>query len=277
MEEGSVINMLQKIYGEFSPMEKKAANYILRYPDLVVEYTVKDLAKASDVSEATVVRMCKHAGYKGYWALRTMLARNMGTIKKEKKGSVDNDDVIREFFQVYAEMMQTLGSKISIHAMRKSAKILDTCKQVYIIAGGDTGTVAKHLSFRLGRVGIRAIYNELADYYLNTINLADRDDALIAISKSGITKTVLQGVELAKKKGLPVIAITEYENSAIGELADYVLLCKGDFGRFDYYKNYSNLSATAVVEALIGLLENRDKIIEKEMDTIELMLSEAKL
>lgn len=29
MEEGSVINMLQKIYGEFSPMEKKAANYIL--------------------------------------------------------------------------------------------------------------------------------------------------------------------------------------------------------------------------------------------------------
>ena len=43
------------------------------------------------------------------------------------------------------------------------------------------------------------------------------------------------------------------------------------------YKNYSNLSATAVVEALIALLESRTKIIEKEMDTIELMLSEAKL
>lgn len=277
MGEGSVINMLQKCYGEFSPMEKKTANYILRYPDLVVEYTVKDLAKASDVSEATVVRMCKHAGYKGYWALRTMLARNMGTLKKEKKGNVDSDNAIGEFFQVYAKMIQTLGSKISIEAMKGSAKILDTCKQVYIIAAGDTGTVAKHLSFRLGRAGIMAIYNELADYYLNTINLADKGDALLAISKSGITKTVLQGVELAKKKGLPIIAITEYENSALGELADYVLLCKGDFGRFDYYKNYSNLNVTAVVEALIGLLENRDKIIEKEMDTIELMLSEAKL
>ena len=156
--------------------------------------------------------------------------------------------------------------------MKESAKILDTCRQVYIIAAGDTGTVAKHLSFRLGRAGIRAIYNELADYYLNTINLADQEDALIAISKSGITKTVLQGVELAQKKGLQVIAITEYENSALGELADYVLLCKGDFGRFDYYKNYSNLSATAVVEALIGLLESRTKIIEKEMDTIGIVL-----
>lgn len=277
MGEDNVINMLQKIYGEFSPMEKKVANHILRYPDLVVEYTVKDLAKASDVSEATVVRMCKHAGYKGYWAFRTMLARDMGTIKKEEKTSVDDGDVIRGFFQAYAEMMQTLGNKISIHSMKESVKILNACKQVYIIAAGDTGTLAKHMSFRLGRAGIRAIYNELADYYMNTINLADQEDALLAISKSGITKTVIQGAELAKKKGLPVIAITEYENSTLGELADYVLLCKGDFGRFDYYKNYSNLSATAVVEALVGLLENRDKIIEKEMDTIELMLSEAKL
>lgn len=277
MGEDGVINVIQKIYGEFSPMEKKAANYILRYPDLVVEYTVKDLAKASDVSEATVMRMCKHAGYDGYWAFRTMLARDMGTIKKEEKKSSDSDDVIRGFFQGYAEMMQTLGSKINIYSMKESVRILNDCKQVYIIAAGDTGTLAKHLSFRLGRAGIRAVYSELADYYLNTINLADQGDALIAISKSGITKTVIQGTELAKKKGLPVIAITEYENSVIGELADYVLLCKGDFDRFDYYKNYSNLSATAVVEAFVGLLENRDKIIEKKMDTIELMLSEAKL
>ena len=85
MGEDSVINMLQKIYGEFSPMEKKAANYILRYPDMVVEYTVKDLAKASDVSEATVVRMCKHAGYKVTGLLGLCLRVIWERLKKRKK------------------------------------------------------------------------------------------------------------------------------------------------------------------------------------------------
>ena len=99
---------------------------------------------------------------------------------------------------------------------------------------------------------------------------------LIAISKSGITKTVIQGAELAKEKGLKVIAITEYSNSKLGELADHVLLSKGDSSRFDYY-NYNHLSETAVIEALLELVKNVDKIVEKRADQLEFMLSEAKL
>ena len=119
--------------------------------------------------------------------------------------------------------------------------------------------------------------NVILENYLNTINLADENDVLIAISKSGITKTVIQGAELAKEKGLKVIAITEYGNSKLGELADHVLLSKGDSSRFDYYKNYNHLSETAVIEALLELVKNVDKIVEKRADQLEFMLSEAKL
>ena len=277
MSEKSVIDNIQKHYREFSPTERKVADCVLRHPNQVTEYTVKELAMASGVSEATVVRMCQHAGYTGYWPFRTMLARDMGMMGREEKRDNDQANIVDGILQKYADIMQNLSSKIDLDAMSTCARLIDNCHEVHVIAAGDTGTLAKHMGFCLGRIGIKATYSGLADYYLNTINLADENDVLIAISKSGITKTVIQGAELAKEKGLKVIAITEYSNSKLGELADYVLLSKGDSSRFDYYKNYNHLSETAVIEALLELVKNVDKIVEKRADQLEFMLSEAKL
>lgn len=277
MSEKSVIDNIQKHYREFSPTERKVADCVLRHPNQVTEYTVKELAMASGVSEATVVRMCQHAGYTGYWPFRTMLARDMGMMGREEKRDNDQANIVAGIFRKYADIMQNLSSKIDLDAMSTCARLIDNCHEVHVIAAGDTGTLAKHMGFCLGRIGIKATYSGLADYYLNTINLADENDVLIAISKSGITKTVIQGAELAKEKGLKVIAITEYSNSKLGELADHVLLSKGDSSRFDYYKNYNYLSETAVIEALLELVKNVDKIVEKRADQLEFMLSEAKL
>ena len=277
MSEKSVIDNIQKHYREFSPTERKVADCVLRHPNQVTEYTVKELAMASGVSEATVVRMCQHAGYTGYWPFRTMLARDMGMMGREEKRDNDQANIVAGIFRKYADIMQNLSSKIDLDAMSTCARLIDNCHEVHVIAAGDTGTLAKHMGFCLGRIGIKATYSGLADYYLNTINLADENDVLIAISKSGITKTVIQGAELAKEKGLKVIAITEYSNSKLGELEDHVLLSKGDSSRFDYYKNYNHLSETAVIEALLELVKNVDKIVEKRADQLEFMLSEAKL
>ena len=277
MSEKSVIDNIQKHYREFSPTERKVADCVLRHPNQVTEYTVKELAMASGVSEATVVRMCQHAGYTGYWPFRTMLVRDMGMMGREEKRDNDQANIVAGIFRKYADIMQNLSSTIDLDAMSTCARLIDNCHEVHVIAAGDTGTLAKHMGFCLGRIGIKATYSGLADYYLNTINLADENDVLIAISKSGITKTVIQGAELAKEKGLKVIAITEYSNSKLGELADHVLLSKGDSSRFDYYKNYNHLSETAVIEALLELVKNVDKIVEKRADQLEFMLSEAKL
>jgi DNA-binding MurR/RpiR family transcriptional regulator len=100
---------------------------------------------------------------------------------------------------------------------------------------------------------------------------------VIAISQSGITKTVIKGVELAREKKIKVIAITANSTSAIADLADYVLIAKGDSSRFDYYKNYNHLSEMAVIEALIKLMTNPEQILKKNADVLEVLLSDAKL
>ena len=73
MKTQSVTDLIQERRDSLSTTEQKIADYILKNTSQVVHFTVKDLAGASDVSEATVIRMCQHIGFSGFWPLRTAL------------------------------------------------------------------------------------------------------------------------------------------------------------------------------------------------------------
>ena len=112
---------------------------------------------------------------------------------------------------------------------------------------------------------------------MNHVNLADPNDILIAISKSGTSKPVILGMELGKEKGLKMIAITSHIQSPVSELADYVLLSSGKADPFNYYKEYAHLNVMAVVDALLNFITNEELIKTKQADKSEMILSGYKL
>lgn len=273
MESVSAIKKIQAEYNKLSCTEKRLADYVLKNSRKVIEFTVKDLAEASNVSEATVVRMCQHTGFKGYWAFRMALAKEVDRYQKDTE-SMEAENDLHGIFKKYSANMLSIADNIDLKTVNKCVELLRDCDQVHLIASGNTTPIIEHMGFRLGRLGIRNTFNGVADYYMNQINLAGENDILFAVSQSGSTKSVLDGVALARQKGLKVIAITAYKNSKLGELADYVLESKGDFSRFDFYKSYSHLCEMAVAEAVLDLLASDEKIKavvqEKSTDTLEI-------
>ena len=83
MRTQSVTDLIQERRDSLSPTEQKIADYILKNTPKVVHFTVKDLAGASDVSEATVIRMCQHVGFTGFWPLRTALTAEVAKYQLE--------------------------------------------------------------------------------------------------------------------------------------------------------------------------------------------------
>jgi len=59
-------------------------------------------------------------------------------------------------------------------------------------------------------------------------------------------------------------------------MADYVLLSSGIEESFDYYKNYAHLKEMAVIDALLSLVTNQEKILERRADKPEIILAETK-
>ena len=262
-----VLEVIKEQYDHIFSAERKVADFVLQNPQKAVDSNVSELAKQSGVSDATVVRMCHHIGYTGYYQFRISLARDLGKKQYGSSALAESRDAVEKLFQEYAQTMLAIGSRIDADVMWNCVNLLKTCKEAHIMAVG----------IRLGRLGIKSTYNVAAEYFMNHVNLADEDDLLIAISQSGTSRQVIQGLELGKEKGLKSIAITAFAQSPVSNLADYVLLSTGKEEPFSFYKGYAHMNETAVIDALLNFVTNEELIKTTQADKPEMILSEYKV
>lgn len=280
-ETKSVIETLKENYNQMFAAEKKVADFIMKNPEKAVNSNVSELANYSQVSEATVIRMCKHMGYEGYYQMRIFLSHDIG--RKQANGidvSVGKQGGrINDLFNIMASNISGLAENLDKDKLLACADLINNCNVAHIVAVGNTSPLALDMGFRLGRSGVKTTYNTIPEYFFNHINLADERDIVIAISISGTSKQVIQALELAKKKNLKTISITGSEFSPIYALSDYVLLSAAKYHIFNEYQygKYSHLNEMAVIDALLYFVSNANVLSKEDIDAPEVMLSEYKL
>lgn len=272
-----VLDVIKDNYEKIFSAEKRVADYILENAQIVVGQTVSELAKSSGVSDATVVRMCHHLGYKGYYQFRLLLAKDVGRESERDDVELQKEgNPAARIFQEYSNVMIDIGENMDGDVIRDCVNCIKSCAQAHVLAVGNTTPLALYMGFRLGRLGVKCTYGISPEYFLNQVNLADKEDIIIAISQSGSSKQVIQGIELAKEKGLKVLAITGYKQSPLAQLADYSLISNGKKETFGFYRNYAHLKETAVIDMLLEFVTNWEKIQKMDADKPEVILSEYK-
>ena len=95
-------------------------------------------------------------------------------------------------------------------------------KKIFVVGMGRSGFVGRAFALRLMNLGFNV-------YFLGeTITpAAGKDDLVIAISGTGMTKLVVSAAGAAKDIGTKVVAITSYKESQLGQMADQLVLVKG--------------------------------------------------
>jgi 6-phospho-3-hexuloisomerase len=95
-------------------------------------------------------------------------------------------------------------------------------KKIFVVGMGRSGFVGRAFALRLMHLGFNV-------YFLGeTITpAAGKDDLVIAISGTGMTKIVLSASLAAKDVGAKVIAVTTYEKSPLGDVADHIVVLTG--------------------------------------------------
>ena len=235
MHNKTVIEKKKENYDQIFWAEKRVADFILENPEVAVNANVSELANKSGVSDATVIRFCKHIGYEGYYQMKLCLSRDLGRMQVSDTGSENAaKDKVSSLFHSYAAELMAIGKKLDEAKLLECANLITGCKQVHIVAVGNTSPLAQYMGFRLGRLGVKCTYHMVPEYFMNHVNLADADDIIVAISQSGTSKQVVQAMELAKEKGLKTIAITGHEYSPVSRLADYLLLSSAEEQSFNY-------------------------------------------
>ncbi len=259
---GSVLMALKGMMNTFGKAERRVAEFIVSHPDDAVEMNVSKLAKACNCSESTVVRMCQRAGFKGYYQLRLLVAREVGDdsgaggvasgVSFESGGSIERA------LSGGTKNLLSIACSNNVTELPKVVRCLRSAKKVIVCAAGNTLPIALDMSFRLNRFNIESYASTIFENVFNYISNSCEKDVLVAISKSGANNLVSEEVAFAKRVGLRVIAITGDADSRLARAADMVLLSgKPDEGLVSVQKGLqSHVSDLCLVDAIMyGLID----------------------
>lgn len=218
----SVKSQISAMEANLSLAEKKIAELIKVNPALVVDSNVSETAELSGASEATIVRFCRHLGYSGFYQMKLQLSYDIGHQQRSLLRESESSSMHKRLMHIDGRI-QMLCQKLDLKAVKLCAEAINNCATVHLIGSGQSRILATDIAFRLAGKGIRTICS--GDYKIEIANLlsAPQEDILICISKSGETKRVIQAAEIAREKGMTVLAFTSVEKSPLHSIASITL------------------------------------------------------
>ena len=267
------LDTIRNCYSEMFQAERKVADYILKHPEEVVELNIAELAKRSGTSDATVIRMCRHVGYSGFYQMKISLASEL--LGKQKKEEPDEAGNLEKFFDKVSGDIREIAGKIDPNIVKRCVDLLAEAETVYLIAWGNTGEVAADFAHRLTRLGIKSFVSDMPEYAIRSIGLSGKGDVMVAISHSGESIHVIQALKLAREIGMETILITDTRQSDAAREAGYVLCTESKDHPFSDLGGASHVMELLVVDALLYFLKDKETMKAKG-DRTEFLLSRYK-
>ena len=227
-------NLILTIHGALDSLksaERRLADYVIENPRDTVNSTIEELAVKSGASYATISRFCKKLGLRGYKEFRNALVLDLTdqsdgsslfkTLSENGAGAFKKaSGMIFDFTtQVLKDTFEVLDEKL----LEETVERLMRAKRVICVGAGTSEISAKYAYTRFFRLGISAHFeadNLLASMIASSLG---PEDLLFAVSASGRTASILKCAEYAKAASAGVVALVDYGESPLAEIADLVV------------------------------------------------------
>ncbi len=208
--------------------ERRVAEWLLQQPDRVVRLPMARIAHECRVSDTTVLRFCRSAGFHGFMDLKISVAQDLAQpTQLIHDAIVQDDDVDTIGRKVFASNMQTLRDTLEVmdgEALTRAVDLLSNARQILIIGVGTSAPIAQDMFNKFFRLGLNCRVQ--TDSYLQLMQAAllDPGDVVVGISQSGSSTDPVLTLEEAKRRGANTICITGNAESPITEHSDVTLL-----------------------------------------------------
>jgi RpiR family carbohydrate utilization transcriptional regulator len=252
--ENILLHLRQGLPG-YSPTLQKLGDFILTEPQKVLYLTITELARESETSEASVTRLCRHLGCKGYTEFKMALALD---IQQSQPAAVASEDSIDELVEESVQALRDTGKLINRDVLQQAGLALHEATSVQIYGVAASAIMGDYLHYKLLRLGKSAqLFSDMHRAAMNAATLGERD-LVVAISSSGSTKDLLHVVKLAKKRNARVLLLSNTLRSPLADLADLLLVAAKPEGPLSAGSLNAKVGAMLLVEVLVGELITRD-------------------
>lgn len=256
---------IQSVYGVLKSAEKRAADTILENPQFIANSSIVDVAKVSQCSDATLIRLARKLGYSGYPELKSSIL--LSDLNQEDcfyEELLPTDDcmtILDKVFNAAKQALTDTQALIGKEEFEKALSYIINANTIFFNGSGDASTVAYSAFLKFSRCGFNARYSRDFDVQLVEASKLKKNDVIVIITHSGNTQTLFDVAKCAKLKNAKIITITTYPLSHIAKISD-VILSTAAFSPNIYNEIMAKrIPELSIIEALyINAILKSDKI-----------------
>jgi len=230
---GDVIEELRRRYDLLTHSQKRIAAYIVEHSQAVAFSTVDQMAAQLDVNPSTIVRFTYRLGLNGFPDLQERM-RELVRGQLSRTGDPINESHVASHLEGTSfgaslshdwQNLHRAISSVDSETFSRGVSILARARRIYVIAGFSTFPVGHYFALILDRlrsdISLLAANDAFATSRLVEMNA---EDCVIAFTFPRYASATHRMVLWAKENKAKVIAVTDSPISAVGQIADVVLL-----------------------------------------------------
>ena len=236
--EYKVINLLQtrELKAKFTKSEESILDFIEKNFDKIPKYSVVKLCEEAYASQASVNRVCKKLGFKGFSELKYSIEQDLEKMENSKNLSINNT-----FFYI---------ENINFQDVQGIAEVIKENRKILIYGLGASQITASYLQRQLLYLGFQAIV-------VSEERMIEQFDdfILFILSSSGETLRVKHVAKKFKESGKTVVAITK-SCSSLDEICDFTFTHNISIDKLDAISREQQLHMIIMVNELINKVQN---------------------
>jgi RpiR family transcriptional regulator, carbohydrate utilization regulator len=274
---------LRAAYPGLSPKFQAIADHILKHPRDVVHSSISELAEVTGCAEATIFRLCKQLGYRGFQEMKIALAQEvvdqpLQNIHEEVQSGDDMMTVARKIFQANVHGIVETMQLLDAGSLERAVHMLHEAERVEFYAIGGSAPIAHDAYHKFMRTGLPCIAHSDAHLQVMAASLLDEKCVVVGISHSGSNKDILEAMQVAKQAGAKIISITSYRKSPLAKLADVTLYTSTKETAFRTEAMSARLAQLCIIDALyVGLSLLRQEQTLQNLQKVREVISRKRL
>jgi DNA-binding MurR/RpiR family transcriptional regulator len=249
-----VLTKLANLRDSLPTTRQRVADYIINNPNQIVRMSVTEVAEQLQVSEATVINVCRDIQLKGFQDLKLTLARELVEpvqfIHEDVRRDDDPDTVADKIFQSNIQALLDTLKVIDRTQLRQAVDLLVNANRVEFYGIGSAVPIALDAHYRMLRIGIPCSVYTDSHVQAVSAGLTGPGVVTVTISHSGSTMETLASTRLAKEAGAKTIVITNYGKSPIQAYADVVLYTAARETQFRTEAMTSRIAELSIIDVL---------------------------
>lgn len=279
MKESNVLESIREKKVNLRASEEKVANYVLTHWQEVLHLPITEFAERVGVSEATVVRMCKKMGFRGFQELKITLAMEkiqpVKTLHQAVQEGDDLETILKKVFSANIRAMEATLNILSIKELGRAISAILSARQLQIYGVGGSGPVALDAQHKFMKTGIPTVAYIDSHMQAMSASILEPNDVVVGISASGSSRDIIDALTLAKKRGATTIGITHYAKTPMDRVLDIKLSVSSEETFYRTESTSARIAQLSIIDALyIGVaLRRLDETIENLKLTREAIVS----